>query len=117
MNESARYTFQDLDITINSGSAFSRKITLIGVNLSGYLSAIATLRELPDRRYGDPINMAATITDAAGGVVVLSMTSEETRNLDFKNKRYYWDCFVQEPSEEWRRIIGGRATLVKSISR
>ena len=117
MNESARYTFQDLDITINSGSAFSRKITLIGTNLSGYLSATAAIREFPDRRYGEPITMAATITDAAAGVVVLSMTTEETLDLDFKNKRYYWDCFVQEPSEEWRRIIGGRAMLVKSISR
>ena len=38
--------------------------------------------------------MAATITDAVGGVVVLSMTSEETLNLNFRNKRYYWDCFV-----------------------
>lgn len=39
MNESSRYTSQDLDITINSGSKFSRLITLVNTDLTGYKSS------------------------------------------------------------------------------
>ena len=67
------------------------------------------------RIHATVINLAPTITDAAGGVVTISMTDEQTSL--FEANQLNWDIMLENPSgERHGPYIKGTLTITRAVT-
>lgn len=104
------------DITVGRGEDFGFTLTIDGATLTND-SFKAEVR----RDAGKPLvaTFTCTISDAAGGVVSVTLPQEETLKLD-GNARYKWDLYrifdEGDPTEVVTRLLYGDLKVENNIT-
>lgn len=99
-------------LDIYQGDVFTLSLDF-DVDLTGY-TLEAQIRHDPDDTTPAE-TLTVTVTDAANGLVQLSLTAVETAAL--LPQRYWWDLQWTDPSGDVRTILRGRATVTAEITR
>lgn len=107
------------NITIDQGTTFSTQIDLTDENddpidLTAY-TANAEIRRWYSSTDPAAVFDASTGANAAAGIITLSLTSEQTANLEFG--RYVYDVKVTDASNTTTRIVEGIVTVTPSVTR
>lgn len=108
------------DIIINQGETFELDVTYkvggVAVNITGY-TAYMQLRPDYDSKVliaNLTVGNGLTITGASGKVSVL-ISAEDTANITFPEGVY--DLEIKNPSGKTTRLIGGKFTLSREVTR
>lgn len=101
-----------LHLDIYQGDDFSVDLDF-DIDLTGYTLTSQIRHEPSDSSPAETLTV--TMTDAANGLVELSLTAAET--ADLIAQRYWWDLQWTEPSGDIRTVLRGRATVTAEITR
>lgn len=107
------------NITIDQGTSFSTQIDLTDENddpidLSAY-TANAQIRRWYSSSNAAAVFVTNTGVNAAAGVLTLSLTADQTANLEFG--RYVYDVKVADASNTITRIVEGIVTVTPRVTR
>ena len=105
--------FIDQGATFNSIINLSDDVTNANLNISSY-----TVRSQLRRSYysaNTSANLTCTITDAANGQILLSLTAGQTANI--KAGRYLFDVQAITPANVVSRILEGIVTVTPGVTR
>lgn len=102
------------DITIEQGVDYSIDLAVtidaVAWDLTGY-TAEATVREDYNTA---ATSMTATITNAAGGLITVSLTAAQTALLFYTSG--VWDLIVTSGGGVVTRLLQGTVTVTKSVT-
>jgi hypothetical protein len=107
------------NITIDQGTTFSTTIDLTDENddpidLAAY-TATAQIRRWYSSSNAAAVFVANTGTNTAAGIITLSLTANQTANLEFG--RYVYDVKVADASNTITRIVEGIVTVTPRVTR
>lgn len=115
------------DITIERGSDFELILTYkdsngVSINLSG-CSVEAELKETADLSSAVLLQFTATITNASGGEITLSLTKAQTSSLVYAigpnykyKKEYTYDVLLNLTTGKTVRILNGKANVSPGVT-
>lgn len=107
------------NITVDQGTSFTTQIDLTDENDDPIdLSAYTATAEI--RRWYSSVDAAATFStdtgpNTAAGIVTLSLTANQTSNLEYG--RYVYDVQVADASNTITRILEGIVTVSPRVTR
>lgn len=107
------------NITIDQGSSFTTQIDLTDENddpieLAAY-TANAQIRRWYTSTNAAAIFTTSTGTNTAAGIITLSLTANQTANLEYG--RYVYDVNVTDASNTTTRIVEGIVTVTPGVTR
>lgn len=107
------------NISIDQGSTFTTTLDLTDenddpINLAGY-TANAQIRRWYSSTNAAAVFTANTGTNTAAGVLTLSLTANQTSNLEFG--RYVYDVNVADASNTITRIVEGIVMVTPRVTR
>ena|SRR5437867_4880898 len=82
------------------------------VNITGYTVA-AQVRDIPGGTV--VINLAPTITNAAGGEVTIPLIDDETTDT-YTAGSYQWDLLLEDGSDNRQRVLAGSFSILNPIT-
>lgn len=115
------------DIYIERGSDFELILTYkdsngVSINLSG-CSVEAELKETADLSSAVLLQFTATITNASGGEITLSLTKAQTSSLVYAvgpnykyKKEYAYDVLLNLTTGKTVRILNGKANVSPGVT-
>ena len=115
------------DIYIERGSDFELILTYkdsngVSINLSG-CSVDAELKETADLSSAVLLQFTATITNASGGEITLSLTKAQTSSLVYAvgpnykyKKEYAYDVLLNLTTGKTVRILNGKANVSPGVT-
>jgi len=105
------------NFTVEQGATFTRTLTLqensSAMNLTGY-SAASQMRSTADTSTVAG-TFTATVSNASGGVITLSMTATQTGNIE--EGIYVYDIEITSGAGSITRILQGKVTVTANVTR
>jgi len=106
------------DIVINQGATFKQRYLYKDsagdpIDLTGY-TAVAQLRQTHDAEEA-LIDFDVDLSDAADGIIQISLHYDDTAELVAPNTAYY-DILITSPDDERDRFIEGKAVVTPRAS-
>ena len=102
---------------LEQGATFTRTLTLqensSAMNLTGY-SAASQMRSTADTSTVAG-TFTATVSNASGGVITLSMTATQTGNIE--EGIYVYDIEITSGAGSITRILQGKVTVTANVTR
>lgn len=108
-----------LDLTLSQGATLGPLVLTLkdstgtAVDLTGYTVAAEARRSYSDKN--ELFTLTCTVTDAANGIMTITVTDETTANLPAPASGV-WDLYITDSAGAKYRILAGRVNILPSVT-